>query len=161
MYWFPILILYIVSPAVHNLYLSDAICPASSESGFNLRFPHDAHFYRNQTQWINFEVSGKMRVNNQEKGDVWAYLIVPRSSISRTPLHLRVSPGVIDRDYTGQLIVPIYSDQDFRVRRGDSIAQIVFPTLEPFSVEIVNFKNKRQTQRGHHSFGSGGFVPTG
>lgn len=63
--------------------------------------------------------------------------------------------GVIDNGYRGDLAVKLYNfsqEQDYQVKKGDKIAQIVFyPVIQPvmtFSDEIT------ETSRGEKGFGS-------
>ncbi len=154
LFYYPLLILHIVNPDVHQLYQSQP--SYAGDAGYDLKFPQDINFTAYQTQWINFQVSPHMKINPHQS---WGYFIAPRSSISKTPLRLAVSPGVIDATYTGELIIPFQSHQNYCVFRGTAYAQIIFPTLQPFHVNITNFPNQRQTTRGSKGFGSTGSVP--
>jgi dUTP pyrophosphatase len=147
--YYPILILHIVNPQVRQLYQTQS--NYADDAGYDLKFPHDVNFTAHQTQWINFQVSPHMKIDSIQS---WGYLIAPRSSISQTPLHLVVSPGVIDASYVGNLILPFRSHHNYSVLRGQSVAQIIFPTLQPFHVNITDFPNQRQTTRGSKGFGS-------
>lgn len=66
------------------------------------------------------------------------------------------APGTIDADYTGDVGVILYnsSDEDFWVKQGDRIAQMVIAAYVP-----VTFHQKdalRRTDRGDKGFGSTG-----
>lgn len=64
--------------------------------------------------------------------------------------------GLIDSDYRGEIIVGLHnsSRQEFTVRPGDRIAQLVImPVLLP---EIVLTEDLGQTERGEGGFGSTG-----
>jgi dUTP pyrophosphatase len=64
--------------------------------------------------------------------------------------------GVIDNGYTGDLGVKLYnfSDQDYKVSKGDRIAQLVFyPLITPFTDWAQEVDN---TERGDKGFGSSG-----
>jgi len=84
------------------------------------------------------------------------YLLVPRSSISKTPLRMSNSIGVIDFQYRGSLIAMVdnHSDQDYEVKRGQRYFQIISPTMEPISFELTD--KLAETSRGSGGFGSTG-----
>ena len=66
------------------------------------------------------------------------------------------SEGVIDMGYTGSIVVKLYNHgtEDYHVKRGDKISQLVIvPVLTP-SLEVVQELDK--TERGENGFGSTG-----
>ena len=82
-----------------------------------------------------------------------AYMLVPRSSISKTPLRLANSIGIIDKSYRGELIVKVdnNSKDSFTLEAGKCYFQIVafdgnLPSWELGTVDI--------TIRGSGGFGS-------
>ena len=81
----------------------------------------------------------------------------PRSGLAlKHGVTLLNSPGTIDSDYRGELMVIVvnHGDQPFLVRRGDRIAQLV---VAPVShVEIVASEALAATARGQGGFGSTG-----
>lgn len=88
--------------------------------------------------------------SNQNMG----YMLVPRSSISKTPLRLANSIGIIDKNYTGKVLVKVdnISNNDFVVEEGQCYFQIVsfdgnLPTYELIS-------ELKKTRRGSGGFGS-------
>lgn len=85
-----------------------------------------------------------------------SYLLMPRSSISKTPLLMRNSVGLIDAAYTGTIKAPLYntSNQPYRILRGQRLVQLVHGNLDPMHVEIVD--GLRDTSRGSGGFGSTG-----
>lgn len=65
--------------------------------------------------------------------------------------------GVCDEDYTGEYIIPIYNDSEFRrtICSGDRIAQLVFlPYIENIGFDVVD--DLESTKRGAGGFGSTG-----
>ena len=81
--------------------------------------------------------------------------VAPRSGLA-VKNFIDVGAGVVDEDYRGNLGVVLFnhSDQDFEVKRGDRIAQLIcerifYPELEP--VDKLD-----ETQRGEGGFGSSG-----
>lgn len=85
-----------------------------------------------------------------------SYYLYPRSSISKTPLRLANSVGIIDQGYTGELMAYLdnVSDKDYVIHRGDRLFQICAPDLKPFKFSLV--KTLRTTTRGTGGFGSTG-----
>jgi dUTP pyrophosphatase len=83
-----------------------------------------------------------------------SYILMPRSSISKTPLLMRNSFGLIDSGYTGNLKVPFYntSSEPFEICKGERYVQLVQPDLSPVYFNLV--KNHRKTSRGTGGFGS-------
>lgn len=64
--------------------------------------------------------------------------------------------GVVDCDFTGEIIVPLFNDSSERrvVEKGERIAQIVFqPYLD---VELFEVDELDKTERGNGGFGSTG-----
>lgn len=84
--------------------------------------------------------------------------IRPRSSIAKnTDLILINSPGTIDSDYRGEIIVvfkPIVGVQARTYKPGDRIAQLVINKVE--KAEIVVTHELSETERGEGGFGSTG-----
>ena len=69
---------------------------------------------------------------------------------------IEVAGGVVDQDYTGNVGVILYnhSDQDYTVRVGDKIAQLICEVIMyPSVVEIFKLQN---TQRNVGGLGSTG-----
>jgi dUTP pyrophosphatase len=81
----------------------------------------------------------------------------PRSGLAvKHGVTLLNSPGTIDSDYRGELMVILinHGDEPFLVRRGDRIAQLV---IAPVShAEIVAAEELAATVRGGGGFGSTG-----
>lgn len=85
-----------------------------------------------------------------------SYYLIPRSSISKTPLIMRNSIGLIDASYTGNIKAPFYntSSEPFTLKKGQRYVQLVNSDLSSVSVKVVN--QLRQTRRGSGGFGSTG-----
>ncbi len=84
-------------------------------------------------------------------------LLFPRSSISKTPLQMANSVGVIDAGFTGEIKVPLYNTSEVEIRDIEQyarIAQLVVVPLADVSIEIVNELD--DTERGTGGFGSTG-----
>lgn len=70
--------------------------------------------------------------------------------------HSIQSEGVIDSGYTGELVVKLYNhgDEDYTVKTGDKISQIVFLPIPEINLVQVNELGK--TERANDGFGSSG-----
>lgn len=84
-------------------------------------------------------------------------LLFPRSSISKTPLRMANSCGVIDSGFTGEIKVPLYNTSEVEIRdieKYDKIAQLVIVPCMNFELEPVDELDS--TERGAGGFGSTG-----
>ena len=81
--------------------------------------------------------------------------IAPRSGLA-VKKGIQVGAGVIDRDYTGEVKVVLFNhgDEDFEIKKGDRIAQLIIEKIEMPEVKLVD--ELLVTQRGEGGFGSTG-----
>lgn len=102
---------------------------------------------------INFEIQCEMR---NEKEELVSYYLYPRSSISKTPLMMANSVGIIDAGYRGNIMAKVrnVSLNDTIVTENEKLFQICSPTLEPIKIKIV--ENLSNSSRGDGGFGSTG-----
>ncbi|MBC8375487.1 MAG: dUTP diphosphatase [FCB group bacterium] len=84
------------------------------------------------------------------------YYLMPRSSISKTPLRMSNSIGLIDGGYRGEIIgmVDNIKTEDYQVSAGDRLFQLVAMDGSPITFELV--ENLSDTARGTGGFGSTG-----
>jgi dUTP pyrophosphatase len=80
--------------------------------------------------------------------------IAPRSSLSLKLIS--VEAGVVDRDYRGEIKVMLFnqSSEDFVIKPGDRIAQLIIEKIETPLIEVV--EELDDTIRGAGGFGSTG-----
>ncbi len=66
------------------------------------------------------------------------------------------APGTIDEDYRGEIKVPLinHGDVDFKIQRGDRIAQMVIAPVT--QAKLVAVSRLDETTRGSGGFGSSG-----
>lgn len=83
-------------------------------------------------------------------------ILVPRSSMSKTPLRCANSIGVIDADYRGELSIAYenISCSDYTIFRGDRIAQLIIVPIAVVDVEEA--QTLSETERGDGGYGSPG-----
>ncbi|CAD7699265.1 unnamed protein product [Ostreobium quekettii] len=81
--------------------------------------------------------------------------VAPRSGLAIKNF-IDVGAGVIDEDYRGALGVILFNhgDEDFQVKRGDRIAQLILERIITPDVEEV--AELEETERGEGGFGSTG-----
>ncbi len=83
--------------------------------------------------------------------------IRPRSGLAiRNGITLLNTPGTIDADYRGEVKVIMinHGHEDFTVKHGDRIAQMVIAPVVQLRVEEA--ENLSETERGEGGFGSTG-----
>jgi dUTP pyrophosphatase len=81
----------------------------------------------------------------------------PRSGLAlRHGITMLNTPGTIDADYRGelQLIVANLGEDEFRISRGDRIAQLIIAPVAKARLEVV--ETLEQTDRGEGGFGHTG-----
>ena len=85
-----------------------------------------------------------------------AYFLFPRSSISKTPLRLSNSIGLIDGGYRGEIMASCdnIKDVEYMVEKGQRLFQLVASNCSPISYEIVDTLD--ESSRGGGGFGSTG-----
>lgn len=105
--------------------------------------------------------AGEMRfVKLGIKASAWlgsenvSWLLMPRSSISKTPLRLCNSVGLIDAGYRGEVMAAVdnVKNVDHQIKKGDRIVQAVGFSGKPLSFRVVDSLDK--TTRGEGGFGS-------
>lgn len=86
--------------------------------------------------------------------------ITPRSGMSLDGITIINSPGEIDSDYRGELLINFanLSDKDYKFNAGDRIAQITFAPVFFGNFNIVEefSPEKVRNERGENGFGSTG-----
>lgn len=91
-----------------------------------------------------------------ENLDNKAYYLFPRSSISKTPLRLANSIGLVDGGYRGEIVAMVDNiyDEDYEVKEGERYFQLVAVDSSPIEFEIV--EELSISTRGEGGFGSTG-----
>ena len=145
---------YITRVSDHNAHISDY----HADSGFDLGLPTEFTLHKPFGNKIPLGIHASMYSSN---GLPQAYYLYPRSSISKTPMRLSNSVGIIDRGYRGEVTAMVdvisHNNIPFQINALDRYFQICHPSLNPFRVEIVNSID----ELGTTNRGSGGFGSTG
>lgn len=81
--------------------------------------------------------------------------VAPRSGLA-VKHFIDVGAGVIDEDYRGPLGVVLFNhgQNDFAVKKGDRIAQLLLEKIATPDIEVV--EDLDETERGAGGFGSTG-----
>ncbi len=86
-----------------------------------------------------------------------AGFVLPRSGLaSRYGIGVVNAPGLIDAGYRGEIRVVLVNlgSEEFRIARGDRIAQLVVVPVAAFTVQLVEILP--DSERGSGGFGSSG-----
>ena len=144
----PIHILHatLIEPDTRTLYGERA--NYGSDSGFDLYVPADITVAPGETATIDHRIVCEPQFTG-------GYYLYPRSSISKTPLRLANSVGIIDNGYRGSIMAKVDNrgTEPFTVRRGERLFQLCHPSLQPLTVRLVEAVNMA-TERGAGGFGS-------
>ena len=119
------------------------------DAGLDLYILEDLEFQLGETKLIKLGISC-------ESEDGVAYFLMPRSSISKTPLRLSNSIGLIDGGYRGEIMA--YCDNikhdKYSIKEGERLFQIVASNCSDISYKLKN-------ELSSSTRGSGGFGSTG
>ena len=121
----------------------------SGDAGLDLYILENQKFSPGETKLINLGVSC-------EPEDGKTYYLFPRSSISKTPLRLSNSIGLIDSGYRGEIMASCdnIKDFDYTIEEGERLFQLVASDSSPISYKIVD--ELSETSRSVGGFGSTG-----
>ena len=83
------------------------------------------------------------------------YFLAPRSSISKTPLRMSNSIGIIDAGYRGEIMAVCdnISEEEYIIEKGTRLFQLLNTDLVPFN-EVNLVEELSETSRGDGGFGS-------
>ena len=79
-----------------------------TDSGFDLYVPETVIFRPGETKIVDLKVKCKC----YDDHNTYGYYMYPRSSISKTPLTMCNSVGIIDKDYRGNIMVALRYNVD-------------------------------------------------
>lgn len=121
------------------------------DSGIDLFFPETIELEPLKTTIIDLGISCEMYCGD----NLCSYFVYPRSSISKTPLIMHNSVGIIDSNYRHSIKVAIrnLSNQFYTINKGEKLFQICAPNLG--EIKLILKDNLSETTRGS-GFGSSG-----
>ena len=115
----------------------------------------DVYIVKDQTikPWETTRIKLGISCENIDKK---AYFLMPRSSISKTPLRLANSVGLIDAGYRGEIMAAVDNIKDisYRLEIGQRLFQICDRFLDPVYLNLV--EELSDSERGNGGFGSTG-----
>ena len=119
------------------------------DAGLDLYVLENIHFEAGETKAIKLGISC-------EPEDGTAYYLFPRSSISKTPLRMANSIGLIDGGYRGEIMAVCdnIKTNGYTVEKGQRLFQLVATDSSAITYELV--KSLEMTTRGTGGFGSTG-----
>ena len=123
------------------------------DAGIDLFIPEDVVVKAHSTSYVNLNIACEA-VNNDGKN--LSYYMYPRSSLSKTPLRLANSVGIIDAGYRGPIICALdnISDTEYELNRGTRLVQICGPVLQIIKIKIR--EELSSSARGTNGYGSTG-----
>ena len=121
----------------------------AGDAGLDLYVIEDIHFEAGETKAIKLGISC-------EPEDGKAYYLLPRSSISKTPLRMANSIGLIDGGYRGEIMAVCdnIKTKGFTAEKGKRLFQLVAADSSAIEYELVD--TLEMTTRGSGGFGSTG-----
>lgn len=119
------------------------------DAGLDLFIVHEQVIKAGESTFIHLQIAC-------ENEDNKPYLLMPRSSISKTPLRLSNSIGLIDAGYRGEIIAAVdnIKDRDYNLEPGQRLFQLVAMDGSPISFKLID--ELSDTSRGSGGFGSTG-----
>jgi len=124
------------------------------DSGVDLFCPEKIVVKPGETCKVNLQI--KCEAFNDSDTSC-SYQLFARSSLSKTPLRLAYSVGIIDRDYRGFIFAVFDNIKGFEytVEPGMRLVQMCAPDLGPIKMELADELSESGT-RGEGGFGSTG-----
>ncbi len=124
-----------------------------ADAGWDLHCTTDATINPGETVHIDFGIGVSCTMNGDTPIPL---LLMPRSSISKTPLRLANSIGLIDAGYRGNLKAAVdhRGTEPYTIKRGDRLFQLVAMPTQGMGWSTVGELDA--TERGDGGFGSTG-----
>ena len=119
------------------------------DAGIDLFVINEQTIIAGESTFIHLHIACENRENKP-------YLVMPRSSIAKTPLRLSNPIGLIDGGYRGEIMAAVdnIKEEDCTVEPGQRLFQLVAMDGSPIHIEIVD--ELSETTRGSGGFGSTG-----
>jgi len=126
------------------------------DAGLDLYCPGDLLVPPGKTVCIDFKIQCEGLSDGGGGSKNVCYYLYPRSSISKTPLRLANSVGIIDAGYRGNLMAMVdnRSNEEYQIQKGQRLFQICDRHLETIHLKLV--EELSDSDRGNDGFGSTG-----
>ena len=140
------------TPEIRTLY-EDHSTYHEGDSGLDLFFPEEVNMEPRETKKINLGIKCEAYPSKNKEHNI-SYYLYPRSSISKTPLRMANSVGIIDAGYRGFIMIAVdnISDEPYCIEKEQRLFQICAPTLSSLTFELTDVLS--YTSRGEGGFGS-------
>lgn len=125
-----------------------------TDAGYDVHSISDITILAGQRIVVKTGISIELPNQGMENNDLYLR-IAPRSGLAVNN-GIDVLAGVIDRGYTGEIMVPLLntSDEDYTITSGDRIAQLI-PTMI-YKSDIIEVTELSETERADGNTGSTG-----
>ena len=139
-----------------DLYFPDEVTIPSKALGLKVDLKIQAEMVQEVNSQLMTNIPKEMLKGMNIEERSLSYMVLPRSSIIKTPLRMSNSIGIMDAGYRGNFMVPIdnLSDEDFIIEKHTRLFQVVSSNLNNIDVKIVN--KLSTSKRGTGGFGSTG-----
>ena len=158
--------IYVADPELYQLYNTRGEKHNNSikedvyfDAGLDVFSPKELNVEGNTTSKLNTQIVATL-TNDQDQP--MCFYMYPRSSISKTPLRLANSVGIIDSGYRGNMIGVFdnISSTSYTIDKHSRLLQLCAPDLGKFWINTIKVDNfdalKMTTSRGGGGFGSTG-----
>ena len=118
-------------------------------AGMDFYQPESVVIEPHQTQYVTLGLAVEV-----PKG--YMLMLAPRSSMSKTPLIIPNSFGVIDADYRGEIKAILHntSDTPYLIQKGDRLVQCILAPVG--ALKLLEVAQLTETERGTGGIGSTG-----
>ena len=122
---------------------------SAAAAGMDFYQPESVVVEPRQTQYVTLGLAMEI-----PKG--YMLMLAPRSSMSKTPLVIPNSFGVIDADYRGEIkgIFKNTSDDEYLIQKGDRLLQGILVPVG--ALKLLEVDELTETERGSGGIGSTG-----
>jgi dUTP pyrophosphatase len=124
---------------------------SDGSAGYDIRAYHDVVIEPGEWKLIKTGVAVQVPIDCYVR-------VAPRSGLA-LKFGIQVGAGVIDSDYRDGIGVILFNhsqNNNFEVKKGDRIAQLIFEKIHLCDPEIVDYSILTNTERGTDGFGSTG-----
>ena len=143
-----------------NAHNSKALNQEFVDAGFDIFSPLTFAFIGKEVSKVDFEIKCCANIVKKDMSSYpTGFYLYPRSSLSKTPLQLANSVGIIDSGSRGNIIGAFlnWSDETYIMDANSRPLQITAPDLCPIIAEMVDSVDELgSTERGEGGFGSTG-----
>ena len=125
------------------------------DAGLDLYCIEDVTIKPGESKKIDLKIKCEAFKTKMKKTNI-SYYLYPRSSISKTPLRMANSVGIIDSGYRGNIMMVLdnIKNYEYSIKKGDRLCQICSPNLTPINFKLVD--KLSNTSRNCGGFGSTG-----